>query len=387
MRPAGRLALCGLALAAGSVAALAQSAVISARSGLIHYVEGQVYVGDQAVESKFGNFPEVKENQTLKTEEGRAEVLLTPGVFLRLGENSSFRMITNRLIDTRLDFRSGSAIIEADEILKDNSITMVAQDTTVHVAKKGLYRFDSSPSELRVFDGLAEVTSGDRTVEVKEGHLIALDTLAVKKFDKTTTDALNRWSERRAEYVSMANVSAANTLRASMMGGGGMYGSMYGGMFGNMYNGFYGTGMMGGGGWFFNPYFGMYTFVPGMDGMWMSPYGYRFWSPFDVYMAFMPGYYYNPSYGNYGNGYHNNGGGGSYRNAYNTVSYKSVPTPSGGVARGSAGYAGGGGSTAVAHAPASGTVTSSTGATSSITSGAGAISHGGGGGMGGGSHH
>src|SRR5579863_1564583 len=133
MRLAGRFALCGLAIAAGSVAALAQSAVISARSGLIHYVEGQVYVGDQLVESKFGNFPEVKENQTLKTEEGRAEVLLTPGVFLRLGENSSFRMITNRLIDTRLDFRSGSAIIEADDILKDNSITMVAQDTTVHV--------------------------------------------------------------------------------------------------------------------------------------------------------------------------------------------------------------------------------------------------------------
>ena len=54
MRPAGRLALSGLALVAGSVAALAQSAVISARSGLIHYVEGQVYLGDQLVESKFG---------------------------------------------------------------------------------------------------------------------------------------------------------------------------------------------------------------------------------------------------------------------------------------------------------------------------------------------
>jgi hypothetical protein len=114
MRLAGRLALGVLALAAGSIAALAQSAVISARSGLIHYVEGQVYVGDQLVETKFGVFPEVKENQQLKTEEGRAEVLLTPGVFLRLGENSSFRMITNRLIDTRLEFLSGRAIVEAE---------------------------------------------------------------------------------------------------------------------------------------------------------------------------------------------------------------------------------------------------------------------------------
>src|SRR5580704_9819856 len=129
MAPSGRLVLCGLALAAGSVAALAQS-VISARSGLIHYVEGQVYLGDQPVETKFGVFPEVKENQELKTEEGRAEVLLTPGVFLRLGENSSFRMITNRLIDTRVEFLSGSAIVEAEDIRKDNSITVIYKDAT-----------------------------------------------------------------------------------------------------------------------------------------------------------------------------------------------------------------------------------------------------------------
>src|SRR6202142_509406 len=121
MQPAGRLALGVLAVAAGSMAALAQSAVISARSGMIHYVEGQVYVGGQLVETQFGAFPEVKENQQLKTEEGRAEVLLTPGVFLRMGENSSFRMITNRLIDTRLEFLSGAAVVEAENIGKDNS--------------------------------------------------------------------------------------------------------------------------------------------------------------------------------------------------------------------------------------------------------------------------
>jgi len=162
MRPASRLALGVLALAAASIAALAQSAVISARSGLIHYVEGQVYLGSQLVETKFGVFPEVKENQQLKTEEGRAEVLLTPGIFLRIGENSSFRMITNRLIDTRLEFLSGSAIVEAEDIGKDNSVTVVYGDAAVHPLKKGLYRFDASLGELRVYDGLAEVTSATK---------------------------------------------------------------------------------------------------------------------------------------------------------------------------------------------------------------------------------
>jgi hypothetical protein len=306
MAPSGRLVLCGLALAAGSVAALAQS-VISARSGLIHYVEGQVYLGDQPVETKFGSFPEVKENGQLRTEDGRAEVLLTPGVFLRLGENSSFRMVTNRLIDTRLEFLSGTAIVEAEDVAKDNSVTMVYKDATVHVVRKGLYRLDAASGELRVFEGVAEVAAGDNTVEVKDGHAIALDTLAISRFDKTATDALDRWSERRGEYVAMANVGAANSVRSSLFSSGGTYGTgggVYGtgggiyGIGGAMYGtgcGGYGGGSMFSSGWYFNPNFGMYSFVPCMNGAMYSPYGYRFWNPFDVYSAFLPGYYYAPT--------------------------------------------------------------------------------------------
>jgi hypothetical protein len=344
------------------MAALAQSAVISARSGLIHYVEGQVYLGDQLVETKFGVFPEVKENQQLKTEEGRAEVLLTPGVFLRLGENSSFRMITNRLIDTRLEFLAGSVVVEAEDIGKDNSVTVVYGDATVHPTKKGVYRFDSVSSELRVYDGLAEVTAGDQTVEVKEGHLIALDTLAVHKFDKTVTDALNRWSERRDGYVSMANVAAANTLRTSLYSGGNLFMN----------------------GWYWNPFFGMYSYVPGLGGMFYSPYGNAFFSPYDVYMAYMPGMYYYPGYyGNYGYS-------GGYGNAYNSTGYKSVPAPS--RASGSSGASGHVGSVASGHGPSVGSSGGvSTGTVN--TGGSGGMSHGGsvgGGGAGaggGGSHH
>ena len=373
MQPAGRLALGVLAVAVGSMAAWAQSAVISARSGLIHYVEGQVYVGDQLVETKFGSFPEVKENQQLKTGEGRAEVLLTPGVFLRLGENSSFRMITNRLIDTRLEFLSGSAVLEAEEIGKDNSITVVYGDATIHPLKKGIYRFDTAAKELRVYDGVAEVTLGDRREEVKEGHLIALDTLAMQRFDKNVTDALNRWSERRDSYVSMANVGAANTLRTSLYGGG-----------------------LGFGGWFWNPYFGMYSYVPGMGGMFYSPYGFAFFSPFDVYQAFMPGFYYGyPYYYGYGNGYgygYNKGGRvGRNSNTYNAVNYRSVPAP----AR-SGRLGGSSGSVAAGHGPAVGASSSGSsgfsgysGSTSSSRgfSNVAPVSHGGGGGAGNSPHH
>ncbi len=370
MGPAFRLGFGILALAAGSLAAFAQSAVISARSGLIHYVEGQVYVGGQLVETKFGVFPEVKENEQLKTEEGRAEVLLTPGVFLRVGENSSFRMITNRLIDTRLEFQSGSAVVEADDIGKDNSVSVVYGNATVHPLKRGIYRFDSAANELRVFDGLAEVTSGEKTVEVKEGHRIALDTMAVQAFDRSVNDALNRWSERRSESVSMANVGAAGSVNRSLLGSG-----------------------MFQGGWFMNPYFGMYSYVPGMGGMAYSPYGCPLLNPFNLYLAYMPaGLFSSPCYNGFNGypGYYGYPGYGGYGNVYNTVNYRSMPLPkrpsgsggnyhnwSSGEHNGFAGRS---------QTSASSTLSSSSSVSSGVSHGAAGGGMGGAGGAGGGHH-
>src|SRR6516162_3070541 len=77
--------------------------VISAKAGLIQYAEGRVLLEGNPVEIKYSQFPQVKNDQVLKTEEGRAEVLLSHASFLRLGENSSFRMISDSLTDTRFE--------------------------------------------------------------------------------------------------------------------------------------------------------------------------------------------------------------------------------------------------------------------------------------------
>src|SRR5258706_5131600 len=95
----GRAMLC--VMFCGS-AAWAQS-VISAHSGVVHYVEGEVTIDGAAVHPKFAEFPDVKDGQVLATEEGRVEVLLTPGVLLRMAENSSVRMLSNALADTRIE--------------------------------------------------------------------------------------------------------------------------------------------------------------------------------------------------------------------------------------------------------------------------------------------
>jgi hypothetical protein len=274
-----------------SVVASAQN-VISAKAGVVHYVEGRVFLNNQLIESKFAEFPDIKENQQLRTEDGRAEVLLTPGVFLRLGENGAIRMITNRLIDTRVELLSGEAVVEADELLKDNGVTIVYKDYVIQIAKQGVYRFDSQTAKLRVYDGEALVQYDGKTEEVKEGHALTMDGgMQVASFDKKKDiDDLYLWGAHRSEYIAMANVSAAKTVADS-----GSY--------------------MGTSGWYFNPDYNMYTFMPGYGygsglgygygNMFLNPFGYAFWNPYNVY-----GYIYSLPYYGYGNGYPGYGYGG-----------------------------------------------------------------------------
>src|SRR5579872_4239846 len=112
-----------LALAVMAATSAWGQSVISAHSGVIHLAEGQVTVNGTDVRQKFGEFGDVKTGQTLATQDGRAEVLLTPGVFLRVNENSSFRMAQNKLDDTKIEVLTGTAMVQVSELLEDNAIT------------------------------------------------------------------------------------------------------------------------------------------------------------------------------------------------------------------------------------------------------------------------
>ena len=142
--------------------ALAQNA-ISARAGMINVADGEVFLVDAnggaplRVEPKPSELIEVKEGQILKTAEGRSEVLLTPGAFLRIGEESSFKLIGNRLSDVRLEVLSGSILVEVVELLDGNSLTVLAKHSATSVLKPGIYRFDADPGRIRVYQGEARV--------------------------------------------------------------------------------------------------------------------------------------------------------------------------------------------------------------------------------------
>src|SRR5580698_3635819 len=253
-------------LMAGSVCA---QYVISSHSGVVQYVEGRAFLAGQPIEPKFGTFPDIKENQEFRTADGRAEILLTPGVFLRLGENSAIKMLSTRLVETRVEVLSGSAIVESNEMPKDNAVQLVYKKDTVSLQKQGLYRLDTEPARFQVFEGEAVVTDPSGQLTLRGGKQTNLaGVLMAESFDRKADDqdALYRWSDRRASYVAQANVASASSANASSgsSGGYGGYGYGFGGYgyggLGSMlgYNGF-GYNPLFQGGWALNPMFGMYT--------------------------------------------------------------------------------------------------------------------------------
>ncbi len=243
-----------------AVPAGAQS-IVSARSGAVHYVEGTAFVDGEKLVVEHSKFYQLKPGDVFKTGEGRAEILLTPGVILRIAEDSSVEMVSNELSDTRVKVRDGSALVEVMEILDGNKVTFLQGDATVELRKPGLYRFDSDPAQLRVYKGKAAVREDGRELLAKKNRVVELeDTLVAAKFDAKQDDALYRWSSRRSGYLAMANLSAARRLNN----------------WGSSWNS---------SGWAWNPYFGMFTFVPSY-GSFMSPFGYSYWSPRRVYVVY-----------------------------------------------------------------------------------------------------
>ena len=95
----------------GATLCLPAQVAISTHSVLIQFTVGSVYVGDKAIHKTTTNLPDVKNGQVLRTgSDGNAEILLTPGVFLRLGNDASVRMDSNALSNTQLTLLSGLAI-------------------------------------------------------------------------------------------------------------------------------------------------------------------------------------------------------------------------------------------------------------------------------------
>jgi len=266
----GKSVLASFALAAAFITTAwgASADAHTALPGTVNYVEGQASIGTQTLGPTSVGTTELGAGETVSTGNGKTEILLTPGVYLRLGNDSSAEMIAPDLTNTELQLDKGEAMVEVDQIHPQNDIRIRSNDVDTRLLKTGLYDFDADHGEVRVFNGQASVIAGDKNIAVKGGHELDLNTagkLKSKGFDKNRyaeDDDLYRWSSLRSDYLSEANVNAAQAYGVDRWDGGGWFGA----------------------GWYWSPWFGAFTFVPA-EGYFYNPFGWGFYSPLWVSAA------------------------------------------------------------------------------------------------------
>src|SRR5260370_19110518 len=129
----------------------------TAQPGSLNYVEGQVSIGGQPVNADSVGNVTLQSGQILSTGNGRAEVLLTPGVFLRVDNNSSVQMNSLSLIDTEVVVNGGRAMVEADQIHSQNNLRLIEGGMPTQIVKDALYEFNATEDKMRAYKCQARV--------------------------------------------------------------------------------------------------------------------------------------------------------------------------------------------------------------------------------------
>ncbi len=278
MKRAGRVAARVVAgLLVSAMYALPQSYTVSARPGAVNYVEGEASINGKVIQSKaVSGKTFLSANDTLSTENGKAEVLLTPGVFVRVGENSEIRMVSPDLTQTQVELTKGSAIVEVDQLVKENDIQVLDSGATIRLQKTGLYRFTAGNGAVaQTLDGKADVSEDGHSAELGKNHQIALNgDLRREKIEGDPKDtSLYAWSKVRDEYDAATSYAEAKTMSPAYNPWGLGFG----------WSGYYGGAFAPG--WAWNPFWNSYAWLPG-DGAFFSPFGFGYYAP--AYVGYAP---------------------------------------------------------------------------------------------------
>ncbi|HSS20133.1 MAG TPA: FecR family protein [Pyrinomonadaceae bacterium] len=246
--------------------------VISARAGGVNSVTGRTSMRPHGNNEwrQLTIKEDLETGDAVKTgNDGRVELLLNPGSYMRVGENSEFEFTDSSLENLEVRLLSGTAILEvtgADDT--DLFIGITTPHTRMSITRRGLYRVSVVPgdnTELIVRKGRVvlegshtKVKGGDKVVFSNSSFSVARLTDAQQK----DRDGLDLWSKERAQTLAREN---ANFSRQTL--------DTFASSFRNDW-GF--SGLWGGSGlWFYSSIAGCYTFVPFFSSF-GSPYGNRY---------------------------------------------------------------------------------------------------------------
>lgn len=216
------------------------SFIVSTKAGVVNYVQGATTVKAATV---------VKPGTPIGTgPNGRVEILLNPGSYLRIGANSQVVLDKVEYDDMAIHVLQGSVLIEATGFRKDLPLTVATGNLKMEIIKEGIYLFDDG--KVTVVEG--KIRDASNGLVYGKGFRISDDQGYRAQKVQTFTTPLELWSQQRDGQIATANANIARSLNSTA---GVPYGS-----FQDI--------------WLWYPLLGSFIFMPG--GQYRSPYGYTY---------------------------------------------------------------------------------------------------------------
>jgi hypothetical protein len=303
--------------------------------GSLQFVQGQANIDGQPIDANATSSTSTAQprqlhaNETLATANGTADILLAPGALLRIGQDSTVRMVSEDPTRTEVRLEQGRANVSVNLVRDHNLLLLDMPNGQTQILSRGLYTFNTADNTVRVFNGEAQVYPGANTdsdvkaVKVKESHEIILggDRAKPAKFDRETADAdLLPWTGPKETQAALADSSISRNPGVNYS---------YAGYPGYGYDGFYGD----------YPLYAGYGYPYGWAGPW-GPYGFYGYPFFGVGFGYWGGGFYGgyPLRGRIGHGYVGHG----YAGNYGRGGYGAARGFAGGGFHGGGGFSGGG---------------------------------------------
>src|SRR5438552_719145 len=164
--------------------------VISAKAGGVNAVSGRAEVRPAGAEWRLLSVTDdLKAGDVVTTRaDGRVEMLLNPGSYLRAAENSEFELTDNSLDRLAVRLVRGTAIIEATGAEgTEQSINIITPHANMTIVRSGLYRVSVIPGNAtELFVRKGRVLLANSQTQVKGGNkvIFSANTFSVAKLNK-----------------------------------------------------------------------------------------------------------------------------------------------------------------------------------------------------------
>jgi hypothetical protein len=177
-------------------------------------ITGNAYLqraSDLGYEEAVVNMP-ISEGDRLGTTEGRVEVYLGKGNYIRLDNNTKIDFLSLPTKDSalaRIKAWSGSIYFRVKTLEEEKKIEIHTPDVSLYVLDEGLFRINvgqNNETEIFIFQGVVEAAGETGSIVLNDGQKLEVSnarfTSRPSRFQAVAEDSFDRWSAQRDSQIS-----------------------------------------------------------------------------------------------------------------------------------------------------------------------------------------